>query len=202
VSIRERVLGVARFAPSLRERAAPLDVEDVPALVLNSPHAIVVTIDVPANGVQGVLVSHGSRDGGYVLFVQDNHVHYVHNYLGVIEVHAVSTAPLPTGPVHIRFEFAPMETKRFGISRGTPGRATLFFDDRLVGEKELPVTLPFGLAIGGGVCVGRDSGHGVSRMYDAPFEFTGALLSVSYRFGRELATFTPDEATEICIHPS
>jgi arylsulfatase len=46
--------------------------------VLNRPHSITATVDIP-DGAEGVLLSQGSAAGGYSLFVQDGRLHYVHN---------------------------------------------------------------------------------------------------------------------------
>jgi len=174
------------FASTVRHHGAT-DPTYLAARVLNRAHAIVATLDVPDDGATGVLVAHGSAEGGYTLFVQDDRLHYVHNYLGVVELHLASTTSLPTGRVQVRFEFEPAETAAFRISRGVPGRAALFFDDHLVGQSHFPVTLPFALAIGGDVSVGRDSGRGVSQRYEPPFDFTGVIVTLSYCFEREPA---------------
>ncbi|HEY7395595.1 MAG TPA: hypothetical protein VH559_12160 [Gemmatimonadaceae bacterium] len=162
-----------------------LDCKSIAARLLNQAHAIIAQLDVPDGGASGVLVAHGSGEGGYALFVQDSHLHYVHNYLGVVEMHLASTTSLPTGRVQVRFEYEPLETAAFGISRGAPGRARLYFDDHQVGEALFPVTLPFALAIGGDVNVGRDGGRGVSQRYEPPFGFTGAIAALSYGFEDE-----------------
>lgn len=182
-----RLSGVSVFAPTLHSHFSS-DHSDIAARVLNQAHAIIATLDIPDDGAQGVLVAHGSADGGYSLFVQDDHLHYVHNYLGVVEVHLASATSLPRGRVRVRFEFEPAETAAFGISRGVPGQAALYFDDHLVGEAHFPVTLPFALAIGGDVSVGRDAGRGVSQRYEPPFEFTGVIVTLSYCFEHEAMT--------------
>jgi hypothetical protein len=184
MAARRRRSGASMFAPSVRNYGAA-DPTYLAARVLNRAHAIIATLDVPENGATGVLVAHGSAEGGYTLFVQDGRLHYVHNYLGVVELHLASTTSLPTGRVQVRFEFEPAETAAFGISRGVPGRAALFFDDHRVGQAHFPVTLPFALAIGGDVSVGRDAGRGVTRRYEPPFDFTGVIVSLSYCFQRD-----------------
>lgn len=186
MAARRPVSGASMFAPTVRNHGAT-DPTYLAARVLNRAHAIIATLDVPEHGATGVLVAHGSAEGGYTLFVQDDRLHYVHNYLGVVELHLASTTPLPTGRVQVRFEFEPAETAAFGISRGVPGRAALFFDDHLVGQSHFPVTLPFALAIGGDVSVGRDDGRGVSQRYEPPYDFTGVIVTLSYCFEREPA---------------
>src|SRR5215510_14146458 len=189
MAARRPVSGESMFASTVRYHGAA-DPSCLAARLLNRAHAIIATLDIPEDGATGVLVAHGSAEGGYTLFVQDDRLHYVHNYLGVVELHLASTTSLPTGRVQVRFEFEPAETAAFGISRGVPGRAALFFDDHLVGQSHFPVTLPFALAIGGDVSVGRDAGRGVSQRYDAPFDFTGVIVTLSYCFEREAPAAT------------
>ena len=184
MAARRNFLGTSTFAPTVRNYVS-FDRRGIAARVLNQAHAIIARLDVPDGGADGVLVAHGSAEGGYALFVQDNHLHYVHNYLGVVEMHLASTTSLPTGAVQVRFDYEPLETAAFGISRGAPGRTRLSFDDHQVGEALFPVTLPFALAIGGDVTVGRDGGRGVSQRYEPPFDFTGAIATLSYRFHSE-----------------
>src|SRR5215470_7648294 len=155
MAARRTLPGTSLFAPTARNYAS-FDSRGIAARVLNQAHAITALLDIPSDGADGVLVAHGSGEGGYALFAQDNHLHYVHNYLGVIEMHLASTTSLPTGRVQVRFEYAPLQTAAFGISRGAPGRTRLYFDDHQVGEALFPVTMPFALAIGGDVNLGRD----------------------------------------------
>ena len=46
---------------------------------------------------QGVLFAHGSRFGGHALYVKDNRLHYVYNFVGMVEQKVVATEDLPTG---------------------------------------------------------------------------------------------------------
>lgn len=187
-----------RYSPDTRTSAS---FAYVASRLLNRAHAIAAAFALPAQRIEGVVVAHGSHAGGYTLFIQDGHLHYVHNYLGVLELHVASRDPLPVGAdlsgvLHARFEFEPNGMAQLGISRGTPGWARLFLNDRMVGEKHLPVTLPFGLAIGGGMSVGRDPGRGVSRLYEPPFPFTGELHRIEYHVDGESVSVFRAGATD------
>ncbi|MFC6976664.1 sulfatase-like hydrolase/transferase [Halomicroarcula sp. GCM10025709] len=59
--------------------------ENAAVRVLNRDHSITADLTVPVGGAEGVLLAHGSRSGGYSLYVDDNRLHYVHNYVGVEE---------------------------------------------------------------------------------------------------------------------
>ena len=99
--------------------------------VLNRAHTLIAEVEVPKGGAEGVIVGHGSNVGGYVLFVQDNKLHYVQNYVGAQEFHVESSEPVPEGKSKVRYEFEPTGKPDIAKGKGTPGRAQLFFDDKL-----------------------------------------------------------------------
>ena len=51
--------------------------------VRNRSYSIGALVDIPAPGAQGVLFAHGSRFGGHALYVKDNRLHYVYNFVGI-----------------------------------------------------------------------------------------------------------------------
>ena len=61
---------------------------------------------------------------------------------------------------------------------GAPGRSQLYINDKLVGDIDLPVTIPLLMSLGGGIICGRHVGSPVSDVYEPPFEFTGTINSV------------------------
>ena len=109
--------GTMRFADPRPQFAAARDTyvyypgtqsvpENVAVKVLNRAHAITVDAEF-ADGDEGVLACHGSNVGGYVLFVQDGRLHYVHNYVGAEELEVSSDGPIPAGSHALRYEFEP-----------------------------------------------------------------------------------------------
>jgi hypothetical protein len=42
-------------------------------------------VDIPAQGARGGLFAFGSRFGGYALYVKDNRLVYINNFVGVVE---------------------------------------------------------------------------------------------------------------------
>jgi arylsulfatase A-like enzyme len=147
--------------------------------VLNRTHSLTAEVEIPEAGAEGVIVSHGSNAGGYSLFVKDKRLHYVHNYVGAEEFHLESEDEVPTGKVQLRYEFEPTGAPDLAHGKGAPGHAQLYFDGRLVGEQELPFTIPLLVGVGGGLTVGRNPGSPVSQLYDSSFEFTGKILKVT-----------------------
>jgi arylsulfatase len=148
--------------------------------ILTRAHSIAASLDIPAVGAEGVIVSHGNGAGGYSLFVQDGFLHYVHNYCGALELHVVSLDPVPTGCIRVRVEFEPMRKVGRIPGAGMPGRTQLYFAERMVADKIFPVTLPLIVGSSSGLSVGRNPGTAVTRLYEAPFPFTGKIVSVRY----------------------
>ncbi len=181
--------GTMRFADPRPQIAAPRDTyvyfpgtqsvpENVAAKVLNRAHAITVEAEF-ADGDQGVLACHGSNVGGYVLFVQDGRLHYVHNYVGAEELAVSSDGPIPAGRHALRYEFEPTGAPDLMAGRGTPGVGRLFVDGEQVGQGELAVTVPLALGLGSGFAVGRNPGSATSTRYASPFPFTGTISKVT-----------------------
>ena len=126
-------------------------------------HRSARSVDIPAPGAEGVLFAHGSRFGGHALYVKDNRLHYVYNFVGSIEQQIVATEDLPD-----RGEPDPVRLVRQGRRgpAGVPtGTLSLYHGDQKVGEGRIK-TQPGKFAIAGeGLYVGRDSGEPVTDDY-------------------------------------
>jgi hypothetical protein len=118
-----------------------------------------------------VLVAQGGRFGGFALYVRDGRAHYTYNFAGLDET-TLSSAPLGAGKHVVGVEMTP--------GRGIAMQATLVVDGAVAGTAEIPRTTPFRFALHGeGLCCGFDDGTPVTRAYESPFRFTGALLDVT-----------------------
>jgi len=131
-------------------------------------HSIAATVSL-AEDDEGVLVAAGGRFAGYVLYIRDGRLHYVHN-LCDIEHYRVSSEPLEIGERTLRFTFAPDEPRL-----GSGGTAFLFDGERPIGRGRIPRTVPFRYSYCETFDVGRDSGSAVIPDYTCPFAFTGSL---------------------------
>jgi arylsulfatase len=164
--------------------------------VLNRPHSITAQVDIPEHGAQGVLLCQGTAAGGYSLYIKDDKLHYVHNYVGrgLYGVH--SEDGLPTGTHEIRFEFEPTGPPDLAAGRGAPGTAQLYVDGELVGAAEIPVTTPFMLNPGALTC-GANPGSPVTSDYVSPFTFTGTIDHVTVDVSGHLIK---DDEAELRAH--
>ncbi len=164
--------------------------------VLNRPHSITASVEIPPEGAEGVLLCQGAATGGYALYVKDNTLQYVHNYLSreMFEVRA-DTALTP-GKHELRFEFEPTGAMDMANGRGAPGRFQLYIDSSLVANSEVPYTTPIAFNPGAMTC-GANPGSTVTPDYQTPFQFTGKLESVVVDVSGELIT---DDEAEMRLH--
>jgi arylsulfatase len=156
------------------------DVADVPehqaVNVRNRSYAIGALVDIPAAGANGVLFAHGSAFGGHALYIRDDRLHYVNNFVGMMEQRIDGTEDLPTGEnliLSVSFEKDGEDPP--GVSTGI---ASLYHGDRKVGEGRIKTQPGYFELAGEGLCVGRDSGMAVTEDYagEAPHRFTGGTI--------------------------
>jgi arylsulfatase A-like enzyme len=149
------------------------------ANILNRSHSISADVEIPEEGAEGVLVSAGGVDGGYTLYVQDGSLRYAYNYVGRQIYHLASSNGLAPGRHDVRYEFEATGDPDMAHGKGAPGKGQLYIDGELVGELEMPVTVPNSLGLAGGISCGEDPGAPVIPDYKPPYAFTGKLHSVT-----------------------
>jgi arylsulfatase len=165
----------------------------VAADVRNRPHSITADADIPQEGAEGVLVSIGGVDGGFSIYIKDGKLCYVHNYVGKEIMIVRSEKTVPPGRHELRFEFEPTGKPDIRNGKGSPGRAQLYIDKKLVGQMEMAVTTPVSYGIGAGMSIGADVGSPITTDYRAPFRFTGKLYTLKVDLSGEL--IVDDELT-------
>ncbi len=163
------------------------------AVILNRPHSITASVTILPGGAEGALASHGGVEGGYTLYVKDKKLHYAYNYVAAELFHLASTEEVPEGEVELGFEFEPTGKPDIRAGKGTPGRAQLYINKKLVGQIDIPLTMPLVITLAGGIMVGRKEGSPITPDYELPFEFTGTLHQVVFDVSGEL--IKDDEAT-------
>ncbi len=153
------------------------------ANVKNRSHTITAEVEIPADGAQGVLLSVGSRFGGFVLYVKDGRLRYDYNLLSRGHYKMESPEAVPIGACTLGFSFEKTGSQPFGAG----GNGRLHINDRIVAESQFPITVPILFGIGEALTCGRDGGATVSDDYTGPFPFTGRLKRVVVDVaGREL----------------
>ena len=144
--------------------------------VRNRSYTIGALVDLPAPGAHGVLFAHGARFGGHALYIKDDRLHYVYDFVGMMAQKIDGDQDVPTGEnLILSASFDKDGEDPPGVSTGM---LSLFHGDTKVGEGRIK-TQPgmFSLA-GEGLCVGRDSGEAVTSDYPngSAHHFTGGTI--------------------------
>src|SRR6266403_2707164 len=137
----------------------------------NTSHTIIATIEVPQGGADGVLVAEGGAAGGYTLYIKDGRPFYEYNYMAHERYKVASSEAVSPGPARIRVDF------KYDGGIGKGGTASLFINDKKVGEARIEKTCPsrFGAE---SFDVGMDNGSPVSENYQPPFAYAGTIKTV------------------------
>ncbi|WP_040690498.1 arylsulfatase [Nocardia vinacea] len=150
--------------------------ESVAVNIRNRSYSIGALVDLPGPDASGVLFSHGGRFGGHALYIKDNRLHYVYNFLGSEEQRIIATEDLPTGQnLILAASFDKDSEDPPGTARGL---LSLYYGERKVGEGRIR-TQPGKFSIAGeGLHAGRDNAEAVTDDYPGtrPWSFTGGTL--------------------------
>jgi arylsulfatase len=127
---------------------------------------------------RGVIVSQGSRFGGYTMFVKDGQLVFVYNFLGIPPEQKLA-GPAPASGRHI----VGVEFKKTSVSQTleTIGTMTLYVDDNAVDSGTFRTQSGHYALAGEGLAVGYDSGDRITNEYQGPAPFTdGQVIKVIY----------------------
>jgi arylsulfatase len=138
------------------------------APVKNRSHTIETTLDI-AGGEEGVIVAVGGMTGGFTMFVKGGRVYFDYNYLDGV-FYTLKSPKLKKGLNNIEFVFT--KTVEFG------GRGELYLNGGKVAEADMPKMHISTYSLAETFDIGRDTGTQVSRHYDDPFPYDGALDKV------------------------
>ena len=143
-----------------------------------APTPLALGVDVRSADAEGVLYAHGGVAGGHSFYIKDRNLHYAFNWLGAAMQTVSGTDEITTGPHVYTVEFLSEGPNDDPDMPGFKGTATLYIDDRAVGNGTV-VTQPGPFClIGDGICVGRDSASPVSPDYAdrGTFPFNGGII--------------------------
>ena len=134
--------------------------------IRNRSYGIGALVDIPAPGAEGVLFAHGSRFGGHALYIKNNRLHYVYNWVGHFEQKIVGTEDVPVGKnLILAANFVKDGEDPPGVSTGI---LSLYHGETKVGEQQIK-TQPGKFSIAGeGLCVGRDGWRARHRRLPGP----------------------------------
>jgi arylsulfatase A-like enzyme len=144
--------------------------------ILDKSWTVTADLEVPASGVEGMIITHGGMVGGYGLFVRDGKPTFVYNYLDADRTTITGKDPLPSGRVQLKLDFT------YSGKPGELGKAaavTMSVNGVRVAEGQIPKTIPLQISLGEGMDIGEDVGSPVDFTYKLPFAFTGAIDKVT-----------------------
>jgi arylsulfatase len=139
--------------------------EKASAPVKNRSHTIATTMNLKGHE-EGVIAAVGGMTGGFTMFIKGGRLYYDYNFLDGVFYTMVSP-PLPEGKTQLKFNF--IKTKPFA------GIGELYVNGKKVAEQHMPRMHISTYSLAETFDIGRDTGTQVSRIYDDPFPFVGAL---------------------------
>jgi len=102
--------------------------EGVAVNIRGRNYKIVADVDL-TDKASGVIFAHGSRFGGHALFLKDQKLHYVYNFLGIGKPQEFVSEKLSAGKYALGMEFTREKGGKYGESVGT---TKLYVDDKVV----------------------------------------------------------------------
>jgi arylsulfatase len=164
-------------------------------LLLNTSYTITADIEVPKDGVEGMILTSGGRFGGYGFYVLKGKPVFLWNLVDLKRVRWEGKDVLPPGKHIVEFDFKydglGAGTLAFnnmsGIGRG--GTGTLKVDGKVVATQKMEHTLPLILQWDETFDIGSDTGTPVEdKDYQCPFRFTGKLNKLTLKLDRPQLT--------------
>jgi arylsulfatase len=147
----------------------------------NKSFSVTAEVDVPAEGVNGVIIAQGGRFGGWAVYAMEGRLTFAYNVLGIQSFTIRSDVPVPEGNHQVRMEFA---YDGGGLAKG--GDVTLFHDGDPVGRGRVEATQPMIFSADETTDIGYESGTTVSPDYTArDSRFTGKLHWVQLDLGTD-----------------
>ena len=137
----------------------------------NKSHSITAEIDVPEEGVNGVIIAQGGAFGGFALYAKDGKPAYCYNLFGLQRFKVYGKESIPAGDHQVRMEFT-----YDGGGLGKGGDVKLYVDGEQVGEGRVDATVPMVFSADETTDVGSDTATPVSDDYgQKDSEFTGTV---------------------------
>jgi arylsulfatase len=156
--------------------------EGAAANVRGRSYKIIADVDI-TDTATGVIFAHGSRFGGHTLFIKNQKLYYVYNFLGIKPEQKFVSPQLAPGKHTLGVEFI---REKAGQYQESLGKARLYVDDKVVAEGPMRTQSGHFSLCGDGLCVGFDSADKVSEEYEAPGTFTGGkILGVGVDVGKD-----------------
>ena len=130
--------------------------------IKNKSFSITAELEVPDDGLRGVVIAQGGKFGGWAVFADEGKLAFDYNVLGIQLFATRSDSVLPTGKHQVRMEFA---YDGGGLAKG--GDVTLYCDGEPIGTGRVEATQPMIFSADETTDIGYESGTTVSPSYTA-----------------------------------
>lgn len=130
--------------------------------IKNKSFSITAELEVPDDGLSGVVIAQGGKFGGWAVFADEGKLAFDYNVLGIQLFATRSDSVLPTGKHQVRMEFA---YDGGGLAKG--GDVTLYCDGEPIGTGRVDATQPMIFSADETTDIGYESGTTVSPSYTA-----------------------------------
>jgi hypothetical protein len=148
-------------------------------------YTIDADLEIPSGGANGVILSQAGQTGGWSLYVKDGKPKYCYNWLAREKYIVDSKEPLPTGKVHVVFDFA---YDGGGLHKGATG--TLSVNGKKVGSGRIEHTMGAVYSLAGETAdVGVDAWSPVDPWDNA---FTGKINKITVALKEAAASIAAD----------
>jgi arylsulfatase A-like enzyme len=149
--------------------------------IKNRSFSVTAEVEVPAAGVEGVIIAQGGRFGGWAVHARDGRVSFTYNVLGIQRFETRADSPVPAGQHQVRMEFS---YDGGGLAKG--GDVTLYYDGEPVGAGRVGATQPMVFSADETTDIGQETGTTVSTTYTArTSRFTGRIHWVQIDVGTD-----------------
>jgi len=147
--------------------------ENAAVCLIGRSFKILADVVITDKNCSGVIIAHGSRFGGYSLFIKDGKLHYVNNFLGIKPEQEFVSPVLKPGKYTLGMEFI---KEKMGPHHETLGTTKLYVNDKIMAQGPMKTQPGKFTLTGDGLCVGYDSGDAVSSQYKSPGKFHGGKI--------------------------
>ena len=165
--------------------------------IKNKSFSLTAEIDVPDDGVEGVIIAQGGRFGGWAVYFKGGRAKFVYNVLGIQEFVIEADSPVPVGRHQVRMEFS---YDGGGLAKG--GDVSLYYDGELAGTGRVGATQPMVFSADETTDIGYESGTTVTSDYTAATSrFTGKIHWVQLDLGDDDNDhfITPEERLRVAM---
>ena len=147
--------------------------------IKNKSFSVTAEVDVPADGVEGVIIAQGGRFGGWSFYAKGGKAKFVYNVLGIQEFVTEADTAIPHGTHQVRMEFA---YDGGGLAKG--GKVTFYYDGEAAGTGRVGATQPLIFSADETTDIGYESGTSVTADYDSKTSrFSGRIKWVQIDLG-------------------